>query len=232
MIDVLRDWFRTWFSDQEAVYLFLVLAGGLLVVMFMGRMLAPAITALVLAYLLQGLVNALRRRGMGERSAVLLVYLLFVAVLVSVLGVLLPMVWKQTLNLVQFQLPRLLSGSEAWLQTLPERYPEIVSAAQVEQLVATARRELAQAGQSLLSGSLASIPELVQAMVFLVLVPLLFSEAVNLHPVAIILAILVFGGIWGFWGVFFAIPLATLLKAALHAWPRSRPDPEVAADAA
>lgn len=37
MIDVLRDWFRTWFSDQEAVYLFLVLAGGLLVVMFMGR---------------------------------------------------------------------------------------------------------------------------------------------------------------------------------------------------
>lgn len=31
-----------------------------------------------------------------------------------------------------------------------------------------------------------------------VLVPLLFSEAVNLHPVAIILAVLFFGGIWGF----------------------------------
>ena len=46
-----------------------------------------------------------------------------------------------------------------------------------------------------------------------VLVPLLFSEAVNLHPVAIIVAILVFGGLWGFWGVFFAIPLATLVQA-------------------
>jgi putative permease len=52
-----------------------------------------------------------------------------------------------------------------------------------------------------------------------VLVPLLFSEAVNLHPVAIILAVLVFGSFWGLWGVFFAIPLATLIKAVLNAWP-------------
>ncbi|MCW8196082.1 AI-2E family transporter [Proteobacteria bacterium 005FR1] len=54
-----------------------------------------------------------------------------------------------------------------------------------------------------------------------VLVPLLFSEAVNLHPIAIILAVLFFGGIWGFWGVFFAIPLATLIKAIINAWPTS-----------
>ena len=50
-----------------------------------------------------------------------------------------------------------------------------------------------------------------------VLVPVLFSEAVNLHPVAIIVAVLVFGGLWGFWGVFFAIPLATLVKAVWSA---------------
>ncbi len=53
------------------------------------------------------------------------------------------------------------------------------------------------------------------------LVPLLFSEVVNLHPVAIIVAVLFFGGIWGFWGVFFAIPLATLVKAIYNAWPRN-----------
>ena len=55
-----------------------------------------------------------------------------------------------------------------------------------------------------------------------VLVPLLFSEAVSLHPVAIICAVLLFGGLWGFWGVFFAIPLATLFKAVLDAWPREQ----------
>ncbi len=60
---------------------------------------------------------------------------------------------------------------------------------------------------------------IIQAIDGVVLVPLLFSEAVNLHPVAIIVAILFFGGFWGFWGVFFAIPLATAVKAILNAWP-------------
>ena len=62
---------------------------------------------------------------------------------------------------------------------------------------------------------------IIQALDGNVLVPLLFSEAVNLHPIAIILAVLVFGGLWGFWGVFFAIPLATLVKALYNAWPRT-----------
>jgi len=44
--------------------------------------------------------------------------------------------------------------------------------------------------------------------------------AVNLHPITIIVAVLAFGGVWGFWGVFFAIPLATLVKAIYVAWPR------------
>ena len=51
------------------------------------------------------------------------------------------------------------------------------------------------------------------------LVPFLFSEAVNLHPLVIIIAVLIFGGLWCFWGVFFAIPLATLVTAVVNAWP-------------
>jgi len=59
-----------------------------------------------------------------------------------------------------------------------------------------------------------------------ILAPLLLSEAVDIHPVAIIAAILFFGGLWGFWGVFFAIPLATLVQAVLKAWPRQGEQPE------
>ena len=62
---------------------------------------------------------------------------------------------------------------------------------------------------------------IIQAIDGTVVVPLLFSEVVNLHPVAIIVAILIFGGLWGFWGVFFAIPLATLVQAVLKGWPSS-----------
>lgn len=58
------------------------------------------------------------------------------------------------------------------------------------------------------------------------LAPLLLSEVVNLHPVAIITAVLFFGGLWGFWGVVFAVPLATLVRAVHQAWPRVEYVPE------
>lgn len=57
---------------------------------------------------------------------------------------------------------------------------------------------------------------IIQALDGNLLVPLLYSEAVNLHPVAVIAAVLFFGGIWGFWGLFFAIPLASLAKATVN----------------
>jgi len=48
-----------------------------------------------------------------------------------------------------------------------------------------------------------------------VIVPWMFSEMVNLHPVAIIVAILVFGSLWGVLGVFIAIPMAALVQSVL-----------------
>ena len=54
-----------------------------------------------------------------------------------------------------------------------------------------------------------------------VVVPVLFSDAVNLHPLAILISILFFGTIWGIWGVFFAIPLAVLMNTLLNIWPRT-----------
>ncbi|HKI98251.1 MAG TPA: AI-2E family transporter [bacterium] len=50
-----------------------------------------------------------------------------------------------------------------------------------------------------------------------VLVPYIFSETVKLHPVLILLAVFIFGSLWGFWGILFAIPLATFVKALINA---------------
>jgi putative permease len=77
-----------------------------------------------------------------------------------------------------------------------------------------------QWGWSAEFGSIVAAYVVLQMLDGYLLVPLLFSEVVNLHPVAIIIAILVFGGLWGFWGVFFAIPLGTLVQAVMTAWPR------------
>ena len=48
---------------------------------------------------------------------------------------------------------------------------------------------------------------------------MIFADAVKLHPVVIILAVFIFGSMFGFWGVFFSIPIATFIKAVWNAWP-------------
>jgi putative permease len=68
---------------------------------------------------------------------------------------------------------------------------------------------------------------LLQALDGNLLVPILFSDAVKLHPVVIMLAVFVFGGIFGFWGAFFSIPLATFIKAIWNSWPSPAPVNEV-----
>ena len=50
-----------------------------------------------------------------------------------------------------------------------------------------------------------------------ILVPVMFSQAVALHPITILLAVILFGNLWGFWGVLLAIPMATFVKTLLHA---------------
>ena len=77
---------------------------------------------------------------------------------------------------------------------------------------------LFQWGFSAEFGYLMLVYFIIQALDGNLIVPILFSEAVALHPLYIIIAVLFFGGIWGFWGVFFAIPLATLVKALISAW--------------
>ena len=65
---------------------------------------------------------------------------------------------------------------------------------------------------------------LIQVIDGYLLVPILFSRAVNLHPLAVVFAILFFGGLWGLWGVFLSIPLATFVCVLIQSWPKPRVD--------
>lgn len=64
-------------------------------------------------------------------------------------------------------------------------------------------------------GWLAAAYAVINAVDGYVLGPTLFSIAVRLHPVTILVAVFAFGNLWGFWGLVFAIPLATLAKSFL-----------------
>ncbi|MDV6317863.1 AI-2E family transporter [Chromohalobacter sp. HP20-39] len=354
MKGLFKGWMERYFSDEEAVVLLIVLVLGFAAVICLGQMLAPFFTALVLAFLLEGVVSWLERRGLPRLLSVLVVFLIFLGALLALALIIMPLVWNQMVELVQ-EAPRMFASGQVWLDGLQSRYPTLITPNQIEDWVATAGREATQLGQRALTLSLASLGNLLGMIVYLVLVPILvffllkdrerltlfllsllpkkrvlmtriwhemddqianyirgkaieilivgvaafitfwafglpystllalvvglsvlvpyigaavatlpvaavagfhfgiseqlayvlvayailqaldgnvlvpilFSEAVNLHPVSIILAVLFFGGIWGFWGVFFAIPLATLLKALVYAWPRGVRDPDL-----
>lgn len=343
---LILDWFRRLFANQQVVILALLLAAALIIVVFFGDILGPVLAALVLAYLLEGVVRAVVRAGASRRYSVPLVFSLFVVATVAIVFGLAPLLSRQLTQLVQ-QVPVMFGHGQDLLMQLPARYPAVFTEEQVVQIIGRIRGEVAAVGQAVLSQSLASVVSLITFMVYLILVPLLvffflkdkdqllawfrhylprerglarrvwrdvdrqignyirgkfweilivwfatyvafsllglqfavllslvvglsviipyigatvvtlpiftvglyqfgwssdlavlmfvygviqaldgnvlvpvlFSEVVDLHPIAIIVAILFFGGIWGFWGVFFAIPLATVVQAVLKAWP-------------
>ncbi|GMQ99570.1 MAG: AI-2E family transporter [Zetaproteobacteria bacterium] len=70
----------------------------------------------------------------------------------------------------------------------------------------------------------------VQALDANLLVPWLFSEVVNIHPIAIIVAILVFGSLWGVLGIFIAIPMAALVQSVLQVMMGRKPPGMIAED--
>ncbi|MFO1417493.1 MAG: AI-2E family transporter [Methylotetracoccus sp.] len=346
-----REWISDWLSrvlpNPQAMSFALLLVVGSLVVLSLSNMLMPVFAAGVIAYLLEGVVGIGVRAGLPRLIAVIIVYIIFLAFVLFAFVALLPLLFQQTVQLIE-QLPSWINRGQILVMQLPERYPEYITLEQLNEAMNALRKELIAYGQSMLTYSYTSLVSIIALLVYavlvpmlvyfflkdkdrilgwfiqylprdrnlstrvwrevdmqignyvrgkfieivilwsssyltftlmhlnyalllsvlmglsviipyvgatlvtfpvivvaffewgvtdefwylilayaiiqaldgVVLVPLLFSEVVNLHPVAIVVAILFFGGMWGFWGVFFAIPLATLVKAVLTAWPR------------
>jgi putative permease len=346
MKEVFTRWYQRYLSEEEAVLLLVLLATAFVVMLVFGGILAPVFVAVILAYLMQGVANVMRNKGLPAELSVAVSTALFLGGFLAVLFGLAPLVWRQLVALVR-EAPAMIEAGRQVLVTLPEEYPVLFTQQQVNELTSAIQAEMATTGQMLVTKGLTSIPSMLALLVYLiliplmvffflkdreqligwfsdflpdkrplldriwqelnlqfanyargkgievliigsasylvfaifslnyaallallvgfsvivpfigatlvtipvvvvayaqfgvtpdfywvvgayvviqvldgnVLVPLLFSEAVNLHPVAIVIAVLFFGGLWGLWGVFFAIPLATLVNAILSAWP-------------
>ncbi|MHC8440732.1 MAG: AI-2E family transporter [Candidatus Eutrophobiaceae bacterium] len=345
MLQYLIDWYKRHFSDPQAVVLTMVLISGILIVWLMGEILAPLFCAVIIAYLLEGMVQLLEKR-IPRSVSVCIVFLAFLTFMALLTLGLLPLISQQFSQFIE-DMPKMVENSQMLLLKMQQKYPQLLSEESVRQITVLLRDEITSFGQTILSISLASIPVLISILIYLILVPLmiffllkdkdlllsiytnflppnrklvndvwadmdtqignyvrgkfaeifiigvssfilfnfmglnyapllgllvglsvlipyvgaaivtlpvvlvgyaqwgavsdfywligwylllqfidgnvlvpvLFSEAVNLHPLSIIIAILVFGGLWGIWGVFFAIPMATLVKSIIKSWP-------------
>jgi putative permease len=171
-MQVLSDWFRRHFSDPQVMVLAVSVAGIVAVVLLLGEMLMPVLASIVIAYLLEGFVLLLERHDWPRLLAVVVVFLLFLLFVASVLVGVLPLVYRQVSDLMQ-QLPQMLARGQHLLMALPERYPELVSAAQIDAAMDAMRREVVGYGQTLVSVSLSSLVGVITLLVYLILMPLL-----------------------------------------------------------
>ena len=346
-LEVIGGWVNRHFSNEEAIYLVVMLVAAFALLFMLGGVLAPVLTGLVVAFLLDGLVKRLVDLGVPELVSVHVVFILFLGAMVALGVFLIPLVWQQ-LRAMVVGLPGGFEQVPDLLLRFAERYPDFVTRTQVDQWLSGLTNDVANFSGTLVNTLLNEIPEVVALMLYAVivpfsvyfflkdrrkliawfvsllpsqrpllnsvgdemnvqlanyvrgkfleilivgsvtyvtftlfglnyaallavlvglsvlipfigaavvtipvalvatvqfgwslsfagvfgaylviqfldgnfLVPLLFSNAVNLHPITIVSAVLAFGGLWGVWGVLFAIPLATLIKAIYTAWPR------------
>ncbi|MES9858297.1 MAG: AI-2E family transporter [Sedimenticola sp.] len=168
----LTDLFKRYFSDPEVLFLALLLIVGFAVVITMGDMLAPVLASLVIAYLLEGVVAITEKHSVPRLAAVLIVFIAFMLFLVLILFGLLPQLSRQMTQLFQ-QIPSMITEGQALLMRLPERYPEVVSVAQVQEIIGVLRQEITVMGQTVLSLSLSSVVGMITVLVYLILMPLL-----------------------------------------------------------
>jgi len=169
---LITDWFKRTFSDPQIVFLTLVLAIGFAVILTMGDMLAPVLASAVIAYLLEGLVVVFEDRGVPRGIATTLVFLAFVLFLTLVLFGLLPLLSRQVTELIQ-QLPTMIAAGQKALMALPERFPEVISPQQAEEILDGIRSEVGSYGQDVLSISISSVVGVLTLLVYLILMPML-----------------------------------------------------------
>jgi len=346
-VDVISSWVNRYFSNEEAIYLVLFIGFIFIFLAVFGTYLAPVITGLIVAFLIQGIVVRLVAWGLPEVLAIGVVMILFLGALGALFVGVLPLVWRQ-MNQTVDAMPGVIDRIAELFTDLSATYPTLFSQETVGAWLSTANAQLTELGGVFLQALVGQLPNAFGLVIFLFLVPMsvffflkdrdrlvdwfsgllptnrpllervgaemteqignyvrgkaveilivgvatyvlfawlglndaallgllvglsvlvpfvgaavvtlpvvavgllqfgwsadffwiviayfavqaidgmilvpkLFSVAVNLHPITIIVAVLAFGGIWGFWGVFFAIPLATLVKAIYVAWPR------------
>ena len=97
-MNIVRDWYIRYVSDPQVVILALLLIAGFVVMMTLGEMLAPVMAGVIVAYLLDGVVEKCRRLGAPRLSAVILVFLLFMTFLVFALIWMMPRLSTQLPN--------------------------------------------------------------------------------------------------------------------------------------
>ncbi|WP_213607862.1 AI-2E family transporter [Pseudoalteromonas sp.] len=172
MFEYVKAWYEKKFSDPDSVTLLFLLLALVAMLYFFGPLIVPVLVALIIAYLLDWPVVHLERIGFKRFTATTIVMLIFIGIMLTLILVIGPVLWQQSSNLVQ-ETPHMIEQGKSFLLDLPAKYPSLISADQVQSIVASVETKLLDFGQVVLSASLNSLKDAVAWLIYLILVPLL-----------------------------------------------------------
>lgn len=172
MLKLFKRWYEQYLASEEAVSLLIVLFLAFVIITLLGTSLSPVLAALVIAYILQGIINALKKY-MSGKLAFGLVYLMFIIFLIGLALLLFPLVTRQLAGLVNEQLPNLFVRLNQFLISMPEKYPDVFTSEQVSMIAGSLNEEVSHAAQDLVTWSLNSFKDILGIFIFAVLVPIL-----------------------------------------------------------
>lgn len=170
-MNMLTDWYRNVASNRPLTLLLIVFVAITLFVTLTARMLAPFFAAVVFAYLLQIAMDGLQRKGLSKSAALALSYGLFLLILVALIAVI-PLLARQTSQVVR-AMPQFIAQAQDILEHLPENYPNLITAEQVDELIERARGEFLAVGENLVGYVGGTLVGIFTAIVYLVIVPLM-----------------------------------------------------------
>ncbi len=171
-MDQISSWIKNQIANPQVVFLTIALVVLFVVVVYAGDMLAPVLAGIVIAYLLEGIIRRLSSLRMPRNLAVWMVFLAFMLFLFLIVFALLPTLYSQLTQVVA-QIPSMLSTGQAALMTLPERYPDLFSTEQVQELIGSLRTDLTLAGQNLVTSSLSGAASIITLLIYVILLPIL-----------------------------------------------------------
>ena len=172
MIEIFKRFYQRYLSNPEVITMLFFILLTFSVIVFLGHMLLPVFASIVIAYLLDWIVTKMERCKIPHVFSVLSVYVLFIGLFIYMLVVLLPILTQQLTAFIN-EMPNMVARAQALLLELPKRYPDYVSLHQIQSLIAESKTGVAHFGQTLLSATIASIPNVLVLIVYTVLVPLL-----------------------------------------------------------
>lgn len=172
MLSLFSKWYEKTFSDPDALMLLILIIVVSIALVFLGGYLLPVLVAITLAYLLEGAVQKVEYYGANRIFATTLVMLVFIGFMIIALLSLLPTISKQLVNLFE-EAPGMWQQLQAWFLTLPESYPEIVQAEQIQSINNEINQKVVAASETLISMSFASLVGVGAMLVYIILVPLM-----------------------------------------------------------